>query len=42
MFTMDLEQPTSGALSRGMLLDCTYRVADIASVSTRDIIRRKG
>jgi DNA polymerase III epsilon subunit-like protein len=41
MFTMDLEQPTNGdPLSRGMLPDCTYRVADIdPSVSTRDIVR---
>jgi hypothetical protein len=41
MFTMDLEQPTSGdPLSRGMLPDCTYRVAGIdPSVSTRDIVR---
>jgi poly(A)-specific ribonuclease len=41
MFTMDLEQPTSGdPLSRGMLPDCTYRVADIdPSISTRDIVR---
>jgi hypothetical protein len=38
---MDLEQPTNGdPLSRGMLPDCTYRVADIdPSVSTRDIVK---
>lgn len=41
MFTMDLETPTSGdPLSRGMLPDCTFRIADIdPSVSTRDIVR---
>lgn len=40
MYTMDLEDPVSDPLSRGMLVESTFRVSDIdPSVSTRDIIR---
>lgn len=40
LFTMDLENPDTDPLSRGMLADSTYRVSGIdPSVTTRDIVR---